>query len=438
MKILYFQPRLNAERNYRNGLGEEQIWTPWWALLLQQYVPRTVPAELIDARIDVEWRAKLASRLGPDVLLAVSVMTGHAIRDAIDASTLARSLGAVIVWGGPHATLFSAELEQEPYIDHVITGFGARSFGRMIEAHHQRATVPKTVNSRGTDGPMLVTLSKGPTRAEAFAPDLSLVSNWSYYLNADQAIGRRAVNLITSEGCLRRCTYCSEPETSGRSWLAYDVDRCAEVAAEVVASAAADSLKLHDPNFLQDLDRGLKFAHRLNKEVAKPWAATIHPSDLLDIAEQDLAELSATGLRRVLVGLESPVQELVNLAGKRYDVARIPEIAGKLARHGVAGMFTFIVGWPGAASDHYQRTIDAAFGIKDISADHQAKIHFLEPWPGTPIFRLISRTMPQPARTTEDWANIDYYFAHLPKLHSTEWETAIRQANEELSPYVEA
>ncbi|MFF4034555.1 B12-binding domain-containing radical SAM protein [Streptomyces sviceus] len=438
MRLVYFQPRLNAERNYRNGAGTEQVWTPWWALLLHQYVPSDVHAELIDARTDASWEKALEAALGPDVLLAVSVMTGHAIRDSIHASKVGRAAGARVVWGGPHATLFAEDLEREPYIDHVITGFGARSFGRLVESLRAGAPVPRTTDSRGAAGPMLVTLSRGPTHAENFAPDLTLVSDWSRYLNADQAIGHRAVNLITSEGCLRRCTYCSEPATSGHSWLAYDVEQCADVASEVIERADADSLKLHDPNFLQDLPRGVRFGQLLQERVGKPWAATLHPSDLLDIADDDLARLSASGLRRVLVGLESPVQELVNLAGKRYDVTRIPEIATKLARHDIAGMFTFIVGWPGATEPHYQQTIDSAFGIKDVSAEHQAKIHFLEPWPGTPIFKLISRTLPQPIRTTEDWANIDYYFAHLPKLHSTEWEVAIRQANEELSPYVEA
>jgi hypothetical protein len=43
-----------------------------------------------------------------------------------------------------------------------------------------------------------------------------------------------------------------------------------------------------------------------------------------------------------------------------------------------------------------------------------------------------------PQRTLTDWADIDYYFAHLPELHAQEWEGAVRAANQELSPYVEA
>jgi len=51
MRVVYFQPRLNAERNYRNGGGREQVWCPWWALLLHQHA-RVVAddAVLVDAR----------------------------------------------------------------------------------------------------------------------------------------------------------------------------------------------------------------------------------------------------------------------------------------------------------------------------------------------------------------------------------------------------
>ena len=440
MKIVYFQPRLQAEKNYRNHSGAEQVWCPWWALLLNGHVERVDEAELIDARLDRQWRGRLERAVTPGTVLAVSVMTGHAIRDAIDASELAKSLGARVFWGGPHPTLFPAEVGAEPFVDHVIMGFGAEAFGRSIADLAAGGDLPVMIDSRGPRSLVPVTRLKEPTATTPFRPDLSLISSWDGYVNADQALGQRSVNMITSEGCLRRCTYCSEPTTSAHSWLTYDVQECAEVARQVIDRADADGLKLHDPNFLHDVARGLAFARHLRRHHnSVRWAATIHPDDLIHIDERHLAELAELGLSRVLVGLESPVQSLGDLAGKRYDVGRIPDIATRLAAQGIAGMFTFIVGWPGADESHYQRTIDAAFAIRAISPEHQAKIHFLEPWPGTPMARLLTKkNLLLPVRTLQEWAEIDYYFAHLPALHAAEWETKIRQANEELSPYVEA
>lgn len=439
MKVVYFQPRLHAGKNYRNSAGREQVWTPWWALLVHQHA-RTVcdGATLIDGRVDEGWRATLAAELGPEVVLACSVMTGNAIVDAITASRIGRERGATVIWGGPHPTLFAAQVAAEPFVDQVIQGFGAQVFARTLAALRTGLPISPVADSRGTAGPTPVTLLKGPVVAAPFVPALDLVRDWSPYVNSDQALGDRVVNIVTSEGCLRRCTYCSEPQTSGHSWLTYDVTQCVEAATEVLHRASASALKLHDPNFLHDLDRAKRFARLMRALRPVHWAATIHPADLLDLSDADLAELADSGLCRVLVGLESPLPELARLAGKAYDTSRIDELAAKLDRHGIAGMFTFIVGWPGAATNHYAATVEAAYKIRAIAPRHQAKIHFLEPWPGTPIYTLLMRSMPQAPKTLDEWALIDYYFASLPGLHDPEWEQRIRQANEELSPYVEA
>lgn len=435
--VVYFQPRLSAGLNYRNGEGREQIWCPWWALLLHQHIgPTGIKGLLVDARLEEAWRTRLETSLSPTSVLAVSVLTGHAIRDAVEASVIAKACGASVVWGGPHTTLFPIEVSREPFVDHVIAGYGGPLFGKLVGSMREGATMPTVMDGRGARG-RPVTTRKGPTVAASFMPAMGLVTDWSRYVNADQAIGSRAVNIVTSEGCLRNCTYCSEPMTSDRSWLTYDVDDCAQAARQVIGLAQADSIKLHDPNFLHDSERGLRFARALSPTGA-PWAATLHPADLLELDDGKLGELAASGLRRVLVGLESPVKELVKLAGKAYDADRIPEMGAKLARHRIAGMFSFIVGWPGAEPTHYGRTIDAAFALRQVWSGHQAKIHFLEPWPGTPIFNLIARTDELPKRSLTEWAEIDYYFAHHPGLHDPAWEQRIREANAELSPYVEA
>lgn len=438
-RIVYFQPRLNAGRNYRNAGAMEQVWTPWWALLLHQHAGRFCEACLVDARLDAAWEATLASELSAGAVLAVSVMTGHSIRDAIRASDVARQAGARVVWGGPHATLLPHSVLSEPFVDHVVAGFGADGFGTLVAHLVGGSEPPRLVEGRGRQGPAPVTSLNQPPQEVPFRPSLDLVPDWEPYVNSDQALGTRVVNMVTSEGCLRRCTYCSEPATSRFSWLTYSIEDCVESARVLLDHARANSLKLHDPNFMHDLERGLRFGELLSSVGHYTWAATIHPADLLALADSQIATLASSGLRRVLVGLESPVQHLVNLAGKSYDVTRIPDIATKLGRHGIAGMFTFIVGWPRADQSHYQATIECAFAIREIYPAHQAKIHFLEPWPGTPLAILVQRLHPGALpRSLAEWADIDYYFAHLPSLHAKEWEGPIRRANSELSPYVEA
>lgn len=128
----------------------------------------------------------------------------------------------------------------------------------------------------------------------------------------------------------------------------------------------------------------------------------------------------------------------MKLGGKRYDPAGIPQMAARLARAGIRGMFTFIVGWPDAAPSHYQQTIDAAFAIRDASPQHQCKIHFLEPWPGTPLATMLRRRGLVFPTSLREWARIDYYQAQYSELHDPAYTDVIRRANAQLSPYVDA
>jgi len=181
------------------------------------------------------------------------------------------------------------------------------------------------------------------------------------------------------------------------------------------------------------MNRALRFARLFAQEVSLPWAATMHPADLAAAPSDCLGQLARDGLVRVLVGLESPDPKIVRLAGKHYDPACIPELALKLAYHGIRGMFTFIVGWPDADAGHYGRTIDCAFGICHVWEEHQAKIHFLEPWPGTPIFELLARRGFRFPETLTQWADIDYYQAKYAMIHDPARVGEVRDANRRLS-----
>jgi radical SAM superfamily enzyme YgiQ (UPF0313 family) len=437
-RIVFLQPRTVAGRNYQNADGAEQTWTPWFALLLGAIARDAgLQIELIDARTDSGWMKRIAGLRDTDAL-GVSVMTGNAIRDALQASQEARERGAKVIWGGPHVSLFPEDTLREAPVDAVLPGFGVYAFSELVQRlaaeewpyRDRQVVVPAQVS--------LPALSSREHRDVVSGLALDLISSWDDYLNRDIAIADRTANLITSEGCLRKCTYCSEPRTSYGHWLTYDVQMMVALAARLRDLSGANGFKLHDPNFFHDLPRANEFALGISRSIEAPWAATMHPADLAMLTAAQLGDLSAKGLARVLVGLESPDAQLVRLAGKQYDPAQIPELVTRLARARIRGMFTFIVGWPGADPGHYARTIQCAKSIREIWSEHQAKIHFLEPWPGTPLFSLMVRRGFQAPRSLEEWANIDYYQARHAEIHDAAQLESIRLANRELSPYVDA
>lgn len=448
--VWFFQPRTQAQANYANASGREQTWTPWSACILAPAARQAgFEPRLIDARVDPAWPEQIAA-VGPGDVLAVSVLTGAAITDALTASAQARARGAQVVWGGPHVTLFPHQTLTESPAHAVIPGFGFAGFRLYLDRLAGTAGPPTPTD------PLILTEDTAPDteppagrgqrrnprgvlQAPDVLPDLDLITDWEPYVNPDVAIADRTLNYVTSEGCLRSCTFCSEPQTSGHAWYVRQIDASVDRIADMLARASGTGLKLHDPNFFHDEARSGRFATRFADRCGLPWAASLHPADLQAMPDERLTRLADAGLCRVLMGLETPVPELVKLSGKRYDPAGIPQMARRLADAGVRGMFTFIVGWPGAGPEHYQQTIDAAVSIRDVWPEHQAKIHFLEPWPGTPIAKLLAREHNLSYPTTlEGWSRIDYYQAQFHQIHDPAWTDRIRAANAELSPYVDA
>lgn len=438
-KILFLQPRTTAKANYSNGTGEEQRWVPWFALFLAP-IPQAsgLSVELVDCRVEPDWR-EITGELSVGDVLAVSVITGNAIRDAVEASSIARQAGAKVVWGGPHTSLFARETLIQAPVDAVVVGAGYAATRAIADAVSLEYWPPS-----GAPGLLMRDAARFQSSAcRVFptvvpAPALNLIDDWDPYLNSDIALASRTINYVASEGCSRYCTFCSEPVMSNRTWSPHDIDVSVSSISALCQRSNANAVKFHDANFFHDRQRAMLFAERFTQKVDLPWAATIHPADLSLYSTSELCRLGRNGLARVLVGLESSKSEITKLAGKQFRPETAPRLASRLAEAGIRGMFTYIVGWPDAPDTHYSETIAAAEGMREIWSEHQAKIHFLEPWPGTPIFRLLERRGMTRPRNLVEWSNIDYYQARHMAIHDPEKVKAIRDANGRLSPYVDA
>src|SRR5208283_1779496 len=100
------------------------------------------------------------------------------------------------------------------------------------------------------------------------------------------------------------------------------------------------------------LGRAIAFAEGLfRKELKLCWAASINPKDVLRSRRQgeDLLTLIArSGCSRLLVGAESGsdrvLEEIVKKQITRHEIL---DVAREIARCGIIGAYTFIVGFPG-------------------------------------------------------------------------------------------
>jgi radical SAM superfamily enzyme YgiQ (UPF0313 family) len=131
------------------------------------------------------------------------------------------------------------------------------------------------------------------------------------YVRDDSNIAVRTLNYVSSQGCPFPCGFCSEVALHEHAWNAFPPERVVSDARELVRRVRIDGLKLYDANFFVNLGRSLKFAE-LIAPLRLRWAAACHPASLLRLEDDQLATLAGSGLCRLLVGLESGKQEVLN------------------------------------------------------------------------------------------------------------------------------
>src|SRR5262245_27878777 len=147
-------------------------------------------------------------RARPDIV-GVTSLTGPAILDGVLVSRLAKEAGAQVVWGGTHASLLPEQTLQNPYIDFVVMNEGELTFKDLISAieqHRGFASIPGLAYKDGreirinSERPFLADLDELPL------PAWDLVPVERYIYRYPQA--RRKIAMVTSRGCLFRCSFC--------------------------------------------------------------------------------------------------------------------------------------------------------------------------------------------------------------------------------------
>lgn len=445
-KIFFYQPPTESLRAYSNSEGKEQLWLPHGILCVAAMLNRSEwQIHLVDGRIDSNnGLDRISSEIGSSDVLACSVMTGNPIKWALKASSIAKERGATTLWGGPHVTIFPYQTLKHDLIDFIIPG----ACGEVVFAQWARSydggkrLIPFAgMGFKSYDGKPVVCSQNNKListpRDSLPSPCLDLIKDFSPYLMNDSAISSRTINHVTSLGCPYSCIFCAEPVLSNHTWNAWSAERAAKEVCRLIELSRATGLKLHDALFFVDQVRSRKFAREINSLNIK-WAATIHPSTLITMSLEQLISFRQCGLSRLMVGLESGNQKVVDLINKKYDVACIPIIAEKLKQAGIIGMFTFLVGFPGVPKEEYPDTFNAAHLIYRIWDKHQIKIHFANPWPGTEFWSLAS-AFPgfSPPTTLEEWSNYDYYNVQMP-FHDRRWEKDIESINKSYCPYFHA
>jgi radical SAM superfamily enzyme YgiQ (UPF0313 family) len=113
------------------------------------------------------------------------------------------------------------------------------------------------------------------------------------------------------------------------------------------------------------------------------------------------------GLRRVMIGLESGSQAMLDWMKKDIKLDQVFIAADKCRRHGIGVLFNLIVGFPDEPPESIAATLDVAKSLRAFGRDFQVALFQYRPYPGTPITDDLARRGHPLPRTLHEWAAVE-------------------------------
>src|SRR5215469_8477167 len=377
--------------------------------------PELYEVVIIDGRLETDAEAAVLSQIGGALCFGVTVLTGAPISDALRMSRLVKRVRPElpVVWGGWHPSMFARECLVEPCVDVTVRGQGEETFAeivrRLSEGRSLEGCAGCTV--RLADG----TIHENPPRPLApvdrfRAHDYGLIPVERYF----QLKGKRQLDFISSQGCNFRCAFCSDPFVYGRKWVGLEPARMALRLKELWGRYRFDDVNFQDETFFTRAHRVRAFAEQLIAAGLKiSWAATMRADQGVRLPDEVWARCKQSGLRRLLVGVESGSNEMLKRIRKDIKIEQVFHTAARMLKYRIAGHFPFIVGFPDESEQSVQATLDCAKRLRSLSPDFLTPIYYFKPYPGSElVIEAVARGFRLP-ETLEAWSTFDYV-AGLP------------------------
>ncbi|HEX2163528.1 MAG TPA: radical SAM protein, partial [Thermoanaerobaculia bacterium] len=138
------------------------------------------------------------------------------------------------------------------------------------------------------------------------------------------------------------------------------------------------------------------------------WAATMRADQCQRMSEESFALCRRSGLRRVLVGVESGSQEMLDRIKKDIRLEQVLATAERCRRHGVGAIFPFIVGFPGESDESVAASLAFAKRLRALSPEFETPVFYFKPYPGSEITAAAERDGYRPPSGLDEWAEFDF------------------------------
>ena len=371
---------------------------------------------IVDGRLGDDAVDRLVSLARDAVCVGVTVLSGQPIRDAVRASRAVKTRfpDVPIVWGGWHPSMFGVECLDEPSVDVTVQAQGEETFKEVVERLDAGDSLEGVTGAtaRARDGSIVRNSARPLVDVNNLAThDYGMIPVERYF----ELKGKSQLDYITSQGCRFRCAFCADPFVYARQWVGLDPKRVGTEIAELWQRYRFRDVNFQDETFFTSAPRVVAIAEEfIRREIPITWAATMRADQCSRLPDDVLETCKRSGLRRVLVGVESGSNDMLKRIKKDITIEQVIATAERCLALGIRVRFPFIVGFPEEDEASVRATLDLIKRLRTMSADFETEIFYFKPYPGSTITQeAVARGYALP-RTLDEWSEFDYVGSRGP------------------------
>lgn len=178
-------------------------------------------------------------------------------------------------------------------------------------------------------------------------------------------------------------------------------------------------VNFQDETFFTYAKRMKGFAQGLiEAKTSFSWAGTMRADQGERLPDEVWKLCKDAGLRRLLIGVESGSQEMMDWMKKDVKLTQVFYCADKCKELDIAVIFPFIVGFPEESDQSVSETIKVVKKLRKASSKFDTPIFYFKPYPGSQITQDVVKNGYELPKTTLDWGNFDYVGASGPWVTS--------------------
>ncbi len=361
----------SAFKEYKQYMGSP----PQSIFSVAATTPAGVGIEMVDETMDM----KVNYRSKADIV-AIFASTPDILR-AYEIARRFKKRGKTVVLGGLHVTFMPDEAQA--HADALLIG-EAEGIWEQLLADYQRGQLkPRYQRTEPVD---VATLKPFPTHL--------IDKSWYGY----------TWTVMVSRGCTNHCSYCLVTPFFKRGMRYRPIGHVVDE----IKNSGAQWIELHSDHLTGDRD----YVRELFTAI-KPLNINWVGETTVNMAEdEELLQLAAeSGMRYVLVGLETPSQEALKRAGKGFvKIQRVKEYIRRYHEYDIVVDSALIFGFDEQDETIFERSLEF---VHDVGIDVPHSV-LLIPFPGSRTYQQFEA---EGRLLTRDWSKYDGAHAVFqPKL----------------------